>query len=453
MQACEEFGRGSVPRQPCHGRLCQIKRRSILRCGKPVNHRTSWIGNALLFVGSLVVCLGVAEAALRYVIRPRALMTSQVLTRMGVTDADQNWERDPELGWKVRPNKSFRHNNPFGEFDQKVRSDERGLRAPLVETPKPSYDRTILFAGDSMTAAFEVPYEETFVFKVGQALHVNVVNAGVRGYSTEQSLKLVRRLLGEGIHPSDVVYSYSFNDPFENMSLHFPKRYMSKPGAYLGEDGKIKFKSLDHEVGIYDSEALFVTPDGEIGVLPVVDRNATPRRIVVEQIKTRSQLSMWDQLYLVSLTRVAIDVLRTPKFTTEQVAAKYPYIKAQYIPDDFGGFMPGFIDISWEPHSYPLRLLKALILEMRNEVETAGARFWLATPLFPPNETSNFMEELAKDSGVRVINPLRMGISKKWLEQCGGSVVFKTDGHYTACGHSGAAEAVTKALSETASHL
>ena len=73
-----------------------------------------------------------------------------------------------------------------------------------------------------------------------------------------------------GVQPDDVVYLYSHNDPFENMSLHFPKRLMSKPGAYLDEDGNLRFRALTYPVGIYDAEALFVEPSGGVGTLPVL---------------------------------------------------------------------------------------------------------------------------------------------------------------------------------------
>jgi hypothetical protein len=384
------------------------------------------------------------------VIKPRSVMTKQILTRMGVTDSDQNWERDSELGWRLKANQTFHHNSFFGEFNQEIRSDDLGLRVPLDGRVIGEAQRTILFVGDSVTAGFEVPYEETFVAKVERTLSrpgaaVRAINAGVRGYSTEQSLKMMKRLLG-GMKPTDIVYVYSLNDPFENMNLHYPKRYMSKPAAYLDDASNLKFKSLDHEVGVYDSEALFLEPGGTIATLPVVDSHATPRRIVAQQLRQKAEPSVWDKSYIVGLVRAALDVLITPRVGLAEVGAKYPYIKAEYIPDDFGGFMPGFIDVSWEPNSYPLKLLEKIVVEMKTEAEAHGARFWLASPMGTPSPTSEFFGQLAEKYKLRVINPVRMKLTQPWVDKCGGTLVFRTDGHYTSCGHSGQAEAIATAL-------
>jgi hypothetical protein len=260
---------------------------------------------------------------------------------------------------------------------------------------------------------------------------------------------MMRILLARGMKPTDIVYQYSLNDPFENMNLHYPKRYMSKPASYLDGAGELKFRSLPYEVGIYDSDALFLTSDGEIGVLPVVGNKVTPHRIIADQIKKMSQPSIWNDSYLVGLTKAAIGVLMTPKITVEQVEKKFPYIKADYIPDDFGGFSPGFIDVSWEEGSYPIKLLRKIILVMKSEAEASGARFWISLPLGTPNPTRAFLAEITKTDGLRVIDPFKMGVTDKWIARCGGYLVFKTDGHYTACGHTGQAEAIITALSET----
>jgi hypothetical protein len=95
-----------------------------------------------------------------------------------------------------------------------------------------------------VTAAYyEVPYAVTFAAKIERAFRaagqsVRVLNAGIRGYSTEQSYKRMTALLDHAeLGLTDVVYLFSLKDPFENMNLHFPRRLMSKPGAYLDEAG------------------------------------------------------------------------------------------------------------------------------------------------------------------------------------------------------------------------
>lgn len=413
--------------------------------------RRAWVANALLVLISLSLAIAAAEAALRVFFQPRALLTRQLLVGLGVTDSDLAWERHPDRGWMIKPNQTFRHVNPYGEFDTPIRTDDLGMRVPLDRDPPKQADRTILFVGDSVTAAYEVPYDDTFVAKVEEKLNAagnqrwRALNAGVRGYSAEQSLKHMRSLLERGdLGINDVVFLFSQNDPFENMSLHFPKRLMSKPGAYLDQNGALKFLTLDYPVGVFDAEALFVEPGGSVGVLPVIGRKGVSRRVMANKLRYAEQRGGLDNLYLVGLVRLALDVISAPD--SKVVRARYPYINADYIPDDDGGYSPGLIDVSWESGSYPVRLLEKIIVEMQSEAERRGSRFWLATVLGSPGPATNFFQQLSVKYHIRVIDPVRMGLTPKWVNTCGGTLVFKTDGHYTACAHSGQADAIAAAL-------
>ena len=416
--------------------------------------RRGWVANTLLAAISLAVALAAAEAALRYLIKPRAVMTRQLLSGLGVTDADQNWQRDRELGWTIKPNQTFHHKNPFGEFDQEIRTDALGLRVPLNGPEVSGADRTILFVGDSTTAAYEVAYEETFAAKVAEKLNASgkkrwrALNAGVRGYSAEQSLKRMRALLqGSDLGITDVVFLFSQNDPFENMSLHFPKRLMSKPGAYLDQHGVLKFLALDYPVGVFDAEALFVEEGGKVGTLPVIGRTGVSRRVVENKLRYAAPRGALGNLYIVELIRLAAEIVTAPD--PKAVRERYPYIKAEYIADDDGGYSPGFIDVSWEAGSYPLRLLDEIIGAMKAEADRHKVRFWLSLTLTVGPWTLPFFTEAAAKHGFPLIDPVSDGFRDRWVaEQCGGTLVFKTDGHYTPCGHSGQAEAIAAALAK-----
>jgi hypothetical protein len=411
-----------------------------------------WIVNTVLVIASLAVGLVIVELTLRLVIKPRAVLTRQQLAGQGVTDADQAWERHPDLGWIIKANATFRHASQFGEFDTEIRTDALGIRVPptLAKSRSPAR-RSILVIGDSVTAAYEVPYAETFVAKLETALlaagqDVRVFNAGIRGYSTEQSYKRMRALLDHGnLGVTDVVYLFSLNDPFENLNLHFPKRQMSKPGAYLDNEGHLKFRTLDYSVGIFDSEALFVEPGGSIGTLPVVGRPLPSPRMIQLRVRYKEAMGFLDSLYLVELAKIARDSFLLPK-DVESVRAQYSYIKAEYIADSYGGYMPGFIDITWEPGSYPLRLLEEIIRVMKTEADRRGVRFWLALPLTAAHSSIGFFKEISAKHGIALIDPVSDGYRERWAAKCGGSVVFKFDGHYSACGHSGQARAIAAAF-------
>jgi hypothetical protein len=128
------------------------------------------------------------------------------------------------------------------------------------------------------------------------------------------------------------------------------------------------------------------------------------------------------------------------------VQARYPYIKAEYIPDDDGGYSPGFIDVSWEPGSYPLRLLDEIIRNMQLEADQHRVRFWLSLTLTLGPWGPPFFKDAAAKYGFTLIDPVTSRFRDGWADHCGGSVVFKTDGHYSPCGHQGQAEAIAAAL-------
>jgi lysophospholipase L1-like esterase len=126
---------------------------------------------------------------------------------------------DPELGWRMRP-------DAVGEWGGvEVRVNRRGLRGPAVEDRKPPGVRRLLFLGDSVTFGFGVAeVDEVFPSRVGRSLEealgksVEVVNAGVGGYSPWQELAFLER---EGLRyaPDLVVIGFVLNDVTEKLAL------------------------------------------------------------------------------------------------------------------------------------------------------------------------------------------------------------------------------------------
>lgn len=98
---------------------------------------------------------------------------------------------DPDLFWSPRP--GFR-----GEFwGRPVTINALGLRGPEVARPKPGGRKRIACFGDSITFGYGVGDEDTYAFVLGRRLagdDVDVVNAGVTGYTTHQVLRLLRRV-------------------------------------------------------------------------------------------------------------------------------------------------------------------------------------------------------------------------------------------------------------------
>ena len=157
------------------------------------------------------------------------------------------WTKDPVLGWKHERNGAGRYRGPRPwpvEFDSEVRLNSLGLRGPEIEPVAPGGLR-ILFTGDSMVAGFEVAQEDTFVVRTGQLLAerlgrpVQTLNAGVRGYGTDQTYLWYRDHAAE-LAPDWVVFMHSGNDPDDNTTLHRMRRPFGKAAFHLDDTGALE---------------------------------------------------------------------------------------------------------------------------------------------------------------------------------------------------------------------
>ncbi len=177
---------------------------SIARPARHFSTRRS-IVYAALIVGTLV---GGAEILLRLVgvrppVRPRLLLRA--------IDVDIDFpfmQPDADLFWAPRP--GFR-----GDFlGRPVTINALGLRGAEVAEPKPVRRRRVLCFGDSITFGYGVGDDETYAFRLGQALGphgVEVVNAGVTGYTSHQVLALAERVVPR-VRPDLATVCIGWND-------------------------------------------------------------------------------------------------------------------------------------------------------------------------------------------------------------------------------------------------
>ena len=145
-----------------------------------------------LAAAGLLLTIGAAEFALRFMSGSAAVDDAVVepadpehgragiMHREGLDGTGLGWVPEPGI---VRQ-KSAPDGDPFT-----MRINSRGMRGPELKQRRPGH-RRILFLGDSFTMAGQLPEEDTFVHRVGDLLRmdpgvdVEVVNAGVNGYST-----------------------------------------------------------------------------------------------------------------------------------------------------------------------------------------------------------------------------------------------------------------------------
>ena len=114
---------------------------------------------------------------------------------------------------------------------------------------------SLLVVGCSFTFGWGVSDEETFAARLQERLPLQVVNHGVTGYGTYQSLLLLERLLAEGPVPSRILYAYADGHELRNVAhplwtyslTKFSRHGMvAVPFCELGTDGKLYREAPEH---------------------------------------------------------------------------------------------------------------------------------------------------------------------------------------------------------------
>lgn len=157
----------------------------------------------LLVAGFFASVEGVLRiVGVRHPVRPR------ILLRAVDVDIDFPFMRpDPELFWAPRPGWK-------GTFlGQAVSINSLGLRGPEPDRPKrPEWRRLAVF-GDSITFGYGVADEETYAAQIARLADesVDVVNAGVTGYTSHQVLRLLQRI-APTVQPDVATFCIGWND-------------------------------------------------------------------------------------------------------------------------------------------------------------------------------------------------------------------------------------------------
>ena len=125
---------------------------------------------------------------------------------------------DSDLIYGMVPGTS--HRWVTDEFEEVAQINRHGLRgSPIGEKERPR----IIVLGDSMTFGQGVRDEETYASQLegmfySDGLSVQVINAGVKGYGTDQAYKLFTTRL-RGSNPDIVVLALYANDLGDNINL------------------------------------------------------------------------------------------------------------------------------------------------------------------------------------------------------------------------------------------
>jgi lysophospholipase L1-like esterase len=164
---------------------------------------------SLLFASLIVLSiLLLAEGGLR-VVGVGAPVQPRLILRLMDTDIRLPFMRaDPDVFWSPVPGYA-------GEFMGKaVRIGALGLRGAEIVQPRPRHRRRLACFGDSITFGYGVGDDETYPYALGHLLDgrgVDVVNAGVTGFTSHQVLGFLRRV-GPQVQPDVATFCVGWND-------------------------------------------------------------------------------------------------------------------------------------------------------------------------------------------------------------------------------------------------
>lgn len=333
----------------------------------------------------------------------------------GYSTGDQFSTFDPHLGWKNARGVGgiFRGK----DFSARIRINELGLRGGAIQSKKPAAQAfRILLLGDSVTAGFEVEENETFAVRLEKSLNrcghegtrFEVINAGVRGYGTDQSLIYYERE-GRKLGAALAIYTLVHNDLFENtkssgLGGHYPKpRFFVKDGTAILEKDTLQPLQL-----------------GETGLLPSILR----------AVRYHSRALSWAG----DIVQIALTTSGPPEHLK-----LYP----EYRIDSPAGRPPAHRD-----------LFRVLLRRLRESTQKAGTRVvfqifpqrWELSresftkafsgedskmAAFAPDRFHATYGNLARDLGI----PVAGTIAAFRKADSGGGKLYVADGHLSAGGH------------------
>ena len=168
--------------------------------------------------------------------------------RGGLVNPDvERWTVDPLLGWRNQPNDFVVHDAILPPST--VRTDSEGYRNSC--NPRPSSDAPLVaFIGDSITFGAEVDDCYTGPALTGSLIRqelprIQIVNAGVRGYSTLQSERMLEEVLSRHPHVALVCYTFVWNDFVENIIPNMHS--LLAPVAALDGSGELTVREVNPE--------------------------------------------------------------------------------------------------------------------------------------------------------------------------------------------------------------
>jgi lysophospholipase L1-like esterase len=303
---------------------------------------------------------------------------------------DDFFAADDVLGWWYEPGATgeFVGPRPFPiTFRTKIRMNSLGLRGPELTDVGPGGLR-VLVLGDSVVSGLEVAENETYSAVAAHLLSerlgvpVQFVNAGVRGYGTDQAWLFYRERLKK-LHPDVVLYHTTANDPDDNVTLHRMRRVFGKPAFALGPNDTLH--PVGQPVPNYSRCSDFRVVDGvarrlddvRVRIMCQMQMNLANHSAFLSFVTERLQNNPALVQSLLNLGSPIEDAQRNPTVApvappnAEGTPAPAPP-SAQAAAPPAPAPPPAFT-----PPGYAHRLTSVLISQLADEVRGDGARFAL----------------------------------------------------------------------------
>jgi hypothetical protein len=257
-------------------------------------------------------------------------------------EEDLFWQYSDIVGWEKIPNSSGIYSNGF--FRGLVNNDAYGNRKNSVYGTFRKEYRTIFLIGDSTTAALEVNDDQTVPALLEARLRargekVNVLNLGVRGFGTDQSV-LKALQMSSIISPSEIIYLYVDNDFYNNNTLRdFGRKYGK--GVYIRYQNEGDFEAYNYPVPEY--------PENFAGVISF-SKDCTPVPYIIDRsFKGQKPTKKANSLYLTRALEIiflGLNERATAPGEQPQIYKKYadPYDRYLSGGDKWGNFWVAYLD-------------------------------------------------------------------------------------------------------------
>ena len=138
---------------------------------------------------------------------------------------------DPVTGWSYIPNKSSNHK--AGQSVNHVHFEENGIRVPNPDFKFDYSKPSVLFIGGSFTMGHGLSFEESLAGQFGDLKEVpyQVVNLGVQGYGTDQTLLTLKKHISK-FKTKVVVYTFIEDHILRNGN--YDRRMLIPTARFLG---------------------------------------------------------------------------------------------------------------------------------------------------------------------------------------------------------------------------